>query len=768
MRAILREKLPRLFPALLLALGLAFTVLRILDLQVSLFSCGCVCALTLLALEAVSLNRRTVLWGVPGLAVLFLCWLLGGSGTEILSDMLRAFTLQVSGVPGALPLVARETALALSLIVSILCFLVSRKQAGSAGALILVLGAVLLLWLADRPDLIPWLIPAGIAAVVLLLLERHPEISLLQVLPWTAAAVLLAFWVTPRGGLVVPDLKERADAIRQAVMDRLFFTEPRDVFSLSSEGYYPQGISQLGGPASPSDNPVMQVSAPRAAYLRGVLMNEYDGRSWRNTLGGRRYLWDASGMVSQRTLLFDQALPSQGLSSALTEPSEVSVRMLGDGASTLFVPQRIRSLRAGGELVPYFTNSSELFATRNLQPGDTWSVSAPLFLAGDPGLGTLVDAAAATEDPRWDAVLETYTALPAHLEEPVWQMAAEITDGLVSPYEKAFALQNYLTRNYRYTLEAEYQPANIDFVTNFLFGTREGYCTYFASALTVLCRMAGLPARYVEGYLAEPDARGEALVTGHNAHAWTEVYFRGFGWLTFDATPHTGRSSGGDEGASPSVPPDSGETPSPSPEASPDAPPETPSPEPEPEDQPSPSAPPENDPDPAPTPDPGSGEDPEENGDPPAPAGPGLSWLLWLLLLLLAAGAPALRWFLTSPLRREKRLQDETDRFDLWLEDTLLRLSAAGLSRRKGETIMNFTRRLDAEEALPVSLSQLGECASLLHYGRVRAVETDTALAREAALGLKQGLSRKVRLRYALARLRGGGISALRRRLRRR
>jgi len=87
------------------------------------------------------------------------------------------------------------------------------------------------------------------------------------------------------------------------------------------------------------------------------------------------------------------------------------------------------------------------------------------------------------------------------------------------------------------------------------------------------------------------------------------------------------------------------------------------------------------------------------------------------------------------------------------MEDALLRLSAGGQSRASGETLMNFTRRLDAEGKIPVALGRLGECASLLHYGRVQALPTDTALARDAARQLKKALPRKARLRYALRRL---------------
>ncbi len=743
MRQILRSHLPRLLLTLLLASGLILPLLSALGLSSSAPSC-LLCGLGLaLGLEAMSLTRRSALWGSVLLALLLLLGLFFGSGFALASDLLRAFTLQISGIPGALPLMGREAALMLTGLLTFLSFLSARKSAGALGALLMTAGSLLMLWLADRYDLMPRLLPACAAALSLLLLERHQEASPSRLISWAVVLVLLAYFLTPGAGLVVPSLREKTDTLRQSIMDRLFFTEPRDVFSLSSEGFYPQGISQLGGAVHPSDHLVMQVSAPRSVYLRGAILNEYDGRSWRNTLGGRRYLWDGAGMAVQRAAMFDQALPAQELSSSLTEPETVSVRMLAPGVSTLFVPQRIRLLRAGGELVPYFTNSSEVFVTRNLQPGDTWSVSAPLFRAGDPGLGTLVEAASAAEDPHWNQLLETYTQLPSHLEEPVWQLAADTVSGFSAPYERAFALQNYLSRNYRYDQDVADQPASLDFVTNFLFGTREGYCTYFASAMTVLCRMAGLPARYVEGYLAEPNAAGEALVTGLNAHAWTEVYFRGFGWLTFDATPRRGGS--GMEGSS-----GSGADPSPSPEppeelpeeTSADVPPsETPLPPEESTASPEPSD---------PEPEASAPEDPDAENTPGTPAGSGF---FWPLLLLLLPAFLLIRWHLTSPLRRERKAVREMDRFDLWLEQVLLRLSAAGHVRESGETLMAFTRRLDAREALPVRLAQLGECASLLHYGQVQPLETDTSLARDTATELKKALPAKARAVYALRRL---------------
>lgn len=750
MRQRIIDRLPRFLLMLLLSFGLTFPFLGALHVDVSLSVLLLPVLIFSLLLEGISLSRRASLFGAIGLLLCFLIWL-AGSGFSLLSDVFRAFTLQLSGVPGAMPLVARETALVFALFFTLISFLCTRPLAGSLGAILLTLMSLLLLWLADRTDLVPRLLPAAIAAICLLLLERHPELSFPRAFPWVVALTLLAYGFTPRTGVVFSPLKDSMDTLRQSVMDRLFFTEPRDVFSLSKEGFYPQGVSQLGGPVNPSDHPVMQVSTPRTAYLRGVLMNEYDGRSWRNTLGGRRYLWDASGVAGQRALVFNQNLPQGELASALPAPSEVSVRMLAESASTLFTPQRVQALRTGGELVPYFTNSSELFVTRNLQEGDTWSVSAPLMMAGDPGLQTLIDAAGNNSDPEYRTIQETYTALPSHLEEPVWLLAAEITAGIDSPYEKAFALQNYLSRNYRYTLSVDYQPTNIDFVTHFLFNTRQGYCTYFASALTVLCRMVGLPARYVEGYLAQPNAQGEALVTGRNAHAWTEVYFQGFGWLTFDATPRQESPNAENQNSS------QGQNSLSSPEteiiATPPPDNELTSAEPLPQEETSPD------------PNLSDEQDPTEPGLPVEEVSPGekasFPWLLLLLMLLLASVCALwIRWLWTAPKRKAKHATQEIDQFDLWLKDVLSRLSAAGYSRQPGETLMAFTRRLERDSDLSVSLNQLGECASLLHYGRVQPLATDVALARDLALQLKKTLPRKARFRYALLRLRGAASFA--------
>ena len=154
-------------------------------------------------------------------------------------------------------------------------------------------------------------------------------------------------------------------------------------------------------------------------------------------------------------------------------------------------------------------------------------------------MAELIDAGAQLTDAQYEDIRKLYTGLPGHLEQRLFDFARNAARNADSPYEMARSIQSYLQAYCRYSLDIPEQASNLDFVSTFLLMTREGYCTHFASAMTVLCRMVGLPARYVEGFVADVDASGQTVVTGTSAHAWTEIYFRGVGWVTFDATPWT-------------------------------------------------------------------------------------------------------------------------------------------------------------------------------------------------------------------------------------
>ena len=137
-----------------------------------------------------------------------------------------------------------------------------------------------------------------------------------------------------------------------------------------------------------------------------------------------------------------------------------------------------------------------------------------------------------------DFVYANYMALPYTLPQRVIDLAHEITRYYYTDYDRVRALQEFLIQ-FPYTLTPDPVPRDRDFVDYFLFDGQEGYCVYYASAMVVMTRAIGIPARYVEGFLmpAQRDQEtGLFTVTNRNAHAWAEVYLEGFGWLILETT----------------------------------------------------------------------------------------------------------------------------------------------------------------------------------------------------------------------------------------
>jgi len=141
--------------------------------------------------------------------------------------------------------------------------------------------------------------------------------------------------------------------------------------------------------------------------------------------------------------------------------------------------------------------------------------------------------------PRADWIHETYTTLPDEFPPRIREHALRITEGAVDNYYRADLLASYLRTEFTYTLTPGMPPSDRDFVDYFLFDSRVGYCTYFASAFVTMARSLGIPARYVEGFLVNgtPDEDGFIHVLNSMGHAWAEVYLEGYGWLRFDPTP---------------------------------------------------------------------------------------------------------------------------------------------------------------------------------------------------------------------------------------
>ncbi len=138
-------------------------------------------------------------------------------------------------------------------------------------------------------------------------------------------------------------------------------------------------------------------------------------------------------------------------------------------------------------------------------------------------------------DPRFT---ELYLRYPEDLPPELGEYANRITEGTDTPYDRAVAIEAAL-REIPYSLDVPAPPPDREVVSWFLNDLRKGYCDYFATAMVVLARLNGIPARLAIGYAAgDYDERTRRYtVTELQAHSWPELYFPGYGWVAFEPTP---------------------------------------------------------------------------------------------------------------------------------------------------------------------------------------------------------------------------------------
>jgi len=149
---------------------------------------------------------------------------------------------------------------------------------------------------------------------------------------------------------------------------------------------------------------------------------------------------------------------------------------------------------------------------------------------------TVAELQAAGEDYP-EAIRTVYLRLPP-LPQRVRDLVTQVVREAPTPYDKARAIEAYL-RQFPYDLNVPAPPPGRDVVDYFLFDLQKGYCDHFATAMVVMLREAGVPARMAVGYARGSYRRdtGEWVVTEKDAHAWPEVYFPRYGWIEFEPTP---------------------------------------------------------------------------------------------------------------------------------------------------------------------------------------------------------------------------------------
>lgn len=259
------------------------------------------------------------------------------------------------------------------------------------------------------------------------------------------------------------------------------------------------------------DYEMMDITIPRH-YWRSLTYDRYFGQGWSTS---------AMELAEYKAgeLIFEAEAPN-------TRILRQEVRIIGELGNVVYVDGQLISLDQDFEVA--WRPPGELFAATTKERIYRADSRLPVY--------TVEALQADTADyPEW--ILERYLELPDSTPERVRALARDLTATQPTPYDRATAIESYL-RQFPYTLDVPKPPARADIADYFLFDLQKGYCDYYATAMVVLARAAGLPARMVVGYASGRYDMSSAryIVTEADAHAWAEVYFPSYGWIEFEPT----------------------------------------------------------------------------------------------------------------------------------------------------------------------------------------------------------------------------------------
>lgn len=402
----------------------------------------------------------------------------------------------------------------------------------------------------------------------------NPVKYLLLVTPLCIAIVFISLVLPVRENRISWKwLDKKADNIvvntSNTINDKLFNTDTSsfDYFSLEATGF--GNSDRLGGNIKLSKKQVMDVRSEFSnVYLKGSTKSSYDGARWyeetnsSSELIPRGYTYEIGGDSPYRIV-----------GNNISKNSDIEITYTNLKTKTVFIPDKTYTIFMKQPLSLSMDKMNIVSSSEMLGKGFSYSVSydnmnlnseelKSMFRQSYTGMNQrliiqllnsinsqasenkagIVDHQDALEKfaniaDFFKNIYIKYTTLPGTITYRTRELAYQITDDYSNNYDRAKAIETYLSQNYPYTLTPGKPPRSQDFVDYFLFDGKRGYCTYYASAMVVLLRCINIPARYVEGYILPPTSQnGVYKVTNQQAHAWVEAYFEGFGWIPFEPT----------------------------------------------------------------------------------------------------------------------------------------------------------------------------------------------------------------------------------------
>ena len=300
---------------------------------------------------------------------------------------------------------------------------------------------------------------------------------------------------------------------------------------------YDSGSGKLGGPITLNYDEVFKVKSDSPYYLRGIAKDFYDGFSWTKSKN------DYEKYDKNKNNILKNPMSE----TYMSEDNTLTIYPTGLKTSTYFAPNYSYRIEVDKGNV-YFDSTPTFMSNdyveksysvkfRNINPNSDVISNDEYFK--QIGLGMAIPSQYYHDN------FKAYLQYPEDkISTEIIELVYNITKDCRTNFEKVQKINEYLSKNYKYSLDVSDIPKGREFVDYFLNVEKKGYCTYFATATTVFCRIAGIPARYVEGFhmTDKKDSKGLYVVGNDNCHAWTEVLLlsstdRGL-WYTVDCVPN--------------------------------------------------------------------------------------------------------------------------------------------------------------------------------------------------------------------------------------
>ena len=269
-------------------------------------------------------------------------------------------------------------------------------------------------------------------------------------------------------------------------------------------------------------------------YWRAVVFDTFDGRLWQNTADTETSYdafeivpvanWRAREAISQTVMLL---APVGDVVFGAPEIAQSDIRLRAAVRAQAGAPA-ISSANAKEDTGP--VEFTVAHAGRELGQGDRYTFVSAATTA------TVRDLESAGADYPAE-IADQFIQIPPDFSPRISELALQLTADAATPYAKAKAVETYL-RTIPYNDAIPAPPADADPLEYFLFDIQEGYCDYYASAMAMMLRVVGIPARTASGYAEGlyDEESGTYFVTERDAHTWVEVFFPEYGWIEFEPT----------------------------------------------------------------------------------------------------------------------------------------------------------------------------------------------------------------------------------------